>query len=287
MHGMKLSAIASHNVVTIGPDDSFDRAINLMEEHDVHHLPVVEGSRLVGMLSDRDLLLAVGWMLESERRTDPRGRSLAGPRRVAEVMSQPAVHLAPHDNMRSAARMMIERHIHALPLVSAGLLVGMVTKLDLLRFGFDSPRGEAGMLPAASDRVAEHMQTHVFSVSPKDSLHAAVRVMREKHVRHVPVVANGLVVGILSDRDVRRFCGRESIADQQAQAGGKMYIGPSSVMEVMSRHVRTISPDSTLREAAHSMIESRISCLPVTQGDEIVGILTDSDLLRAIGASNE
>lgn len=284
---MKLSMIASRSVLTIGPHDSFDKAIDLMEEHDVHHLPVVDGGRLVGMLSDRDLLLAVGWRLESQRRVDGERRAVAGPHRVAEIMSHPVVHLAPTDDLHTAARTMIERHIHALPLVNQGALVGLVTKLDLLRWFFESDDGRNAAATLAARPITQVMQSRVFSIGPREPVHAAVRMMREKNVRHVPVVSEGLLVGIVSDRDVRRACGQESIADAQAQASGRMYLGPGSVLEIMQTHVRTLPDTATMSDAARIMIESRIGSLPVLREEMVMGIVTDTDLLRAVAGSPE
>jgi acetoin utilization protein AcuB len=283
---MKLSTIATRGAFTVAPGDSFDKAITLMEEHDIHHLPVVEKGRVVGMISDRDLLLAVGWKLEAQRHLPGKRRGVAGPTRLGDVMSQPVYCLAPDDTISHAARDMAERKIHAIPLVSRGTLTGIVTKVDLLHWLYDPPEAGGPAPPVATRRVREFMQAHVFTVPPKEPLHNVARLMHDKHIRHVPVVADGLLIGIVTDRDIRRACGQERIEDEQAQAQGAFYIGPTTAMEVMSTNPRAIRADQTMREAAKIMTEWRIGALPVAEQDRLVGILTDTDLIHAVSAAD-
>lgn len=281
---MKLSTISTQKVLHVSPKDSFDRAITMMEEHGFHHLPVVEGGKVVGMLSDRDLLLAVGWKLESERRVDGNRRAVVGPREVGVVMSTPVVCLSPEDDLHTAARTMIEHGISAIPLVTGSALVGIVTKIDLLR-GMCESKPPVVKLERLSESVSRHMRHHVFTVGPKDALHVAARMMHDKHVRHLPVTVDTLLVGILSDRDIRRACGREIIEDEQAERQGKVYAGSDRVMDVMTSQVQFVGPSSTVRDAAKKMLEHRIGAVPVVAGEILVGMLTHTDILRLIADS--
>lgn len=281
---MKLAALSTHNVISVTPDDSFDRAISLMEEHGFHHLPVVENGKVVGMISDRDLLLAVGWKLEAERRVEGSRSAVVGPRRVREVMSRPVVSLTPEESLHTAARTMIDRAISAIPLVSGAAVVGIVTKIDLLR-GLCEANPPVVKLERLAEGVSRHMRHNVFTVGPKDALHTAARMMHDKHVRHLPVTVDSMLVGMLSDRDIRRACGREIIEDEQAQVQGKMYAAADRVMEVMTTHVHTVGPSATLKDAAKKMLEHRIGALPVVTGELLVGILTHTDVLRLIAES--
>ncbi len=281
---MKLAALSTHNVISVTPDDSFDRAISLMEEHGFHHLPVVESGKVVGMISDRDLLLAVGWKLEAERRVEGSRSAVVGPRRVREVMSRPVVSLTPEESLHTAARTMIDRAISAIPLVSGAAVVGIVTKIDLLR-GLCEANPPVVKLERLAEGVSRHMRHNVFTVGPKDALHTAARMMHDKHVRHLPVTVDSMLVGMLSDRDIRRACGREIIEDEQAQVQGKMYAAADRVMEVMTTQVHTVGPSATLKDAAKKMLEHRIGALPVVTGELLVGILTHTDVLRLIAES--
>jgi CBS-domain-containing membrane protein len=81
---MRLANIMTQKIMCVSPDDSLDKAICLMDEHYIHHLPVLDHTKLVGMLSDRDLLIAVGWKLECERRPLPNS-GVVGPQRIRDT----------------------------------------------------------------------------------------------------------------------------------------------------------------------------------------------------------
>jgi acetoin utilization protein AcuB len=111
--------VMSKDLVTVGPGESARRAYEVMRDRRIRHLPVVDGNRLVGILSDRDLrpvLLSPG---------------LAGAA-VAELMSEPPITIASGAPVEDAASVLVVRKIGCLPVVEAGRLVGIVTETDLL-----------------------------------------------------------------------------------------------------------------------------------------------------------
>lgn len=276
---MDLVSLGTRRVIFISPEASLDEAIRLMETHEIHHLPVGDAGGMVGMLSDRDVLLAVGWKRSAGRRLEDGSRRLAGPGCVGEVMSKPVVCLPSSASIQEAARIMVERKIDGLPLMEGPVLSGIVTKLDLLGILRDSnPSWLKG--DRLHERVADHMHAQVISVGPRESVDRVAALMREQHIRHVPVLVGRMVIGMVSDRDVRRGIGQALIQDEQAEAGGWLYVESTTAAEIMSQPVQTIGPDASLREAARRM--QRIGCLPVCTDDEVVGILTDTDLLRVI-----
>ena len=85
---MKLKEIASDQLVTANPSDSVDSTFKLMVEHDIRHLPIVDGNTVVGIVSDRDLLVIVCWISAWNSLTE---RPIAvGRKRVAELSVCPA-----------------------------------------------------------------------------------------------------------------------------------------------------------------------------------------------------
>jgi acetoin utilization protein AcuB len=110
------------------------------------------------------------------------------------------------------------------------------------------------------------MTQHPVTVSPQDSLATAQEKMTAGHFRRLPVVHDGTLVGILTDRDVRRHVGVE--ARTRARAA-------------MTETPLTISPATTVEEAVQLMLKHQISGLPVVENGKVVGIITTSDILRA------
>jgi CBS domain-containing protein len=126
-----VAAIMSTKVATLDGNDTLDIADGVMTMARFRHLPVVEGGKVVGVVSQRDLFrsaLAAALGFGSQGQT-----ALLKSLRVKEVMSEPAVTIGPNARVAEAARIMIEHKIGCLPVVMDGVLAGIVTETDLLR----------------------------------------------------------------------------------------------------------------------------------------------------------
>lgn len=128
-------------------------------------------------------------------------------------------------------------------------------------------------------RVETCMQRRPMTVSPQDTLRGAWRIIRERRVRHLPVVERGRLVGIVTDRDLRQALPSRAV-------GLEMHEAPHlaekvRIWEVMARAVVTISREAPIEEAARLLLKYRIGGLPVMKGEALVGIITKTDLLRA------
>jgi CBS domain-containing protein len=133
---------------------------------------------------------------------------------------------------------------------------------------------------AGGRRVSQIMRSEFISVRLKERLDFADRVLRLGHFRHLPVVEGGKLVGVLSNRDVLAAALTRVLNFGPQQRGA--FLHSVEVSEVMTSEVITADPETTLREAALRMIEHKVGCLPVVEGDgKLVGIVTETDLLRA------
>lgn len=126
---MKVSQYMSQSVVTVTPQTEFHRAFDLMRSRNIHHLPVVDGGRVVGIVAERDLLLAAANFGSSEVP-------------VGEIMRGPAICVGESALLKEAARLLVVRHIGSLPVLdSKKALVGIITETDIFKIA-------AGMLRA-------------------------------------------------------------------------------------------------------------------------------------------
>ena len=116
-------------------------------------------------------------------------------------------------------------------------------------------------------RVAERMTPNPSVVRLGDSLAAARVIMQAEGLRHLPVVERKRVLGVITDRDLR----------QHAE-----HLDQCLVETVMTADPVTVSPHATVEEAASLMLVRRIGCLPVIENGGLVGIITTTDLLRAL-----
>jgi acetoin utilization protein AcuB len=114
------------------------------------------------------------------------------------------------------------------------------------------------------------------TIMPQAPLAAALAAMREKQIRHLPVIdADGRCAGIITDRDLRQA----SLARFRAVTEARCDL---IVQDVMTCAVVTIYPEAPVARAAAVMFERRIGSLPVVENDQLVGILTERDLLKAL-----
>jgi acetoin utilization protein AcuB len=126
----------------------------------------------------------------------------------------------------------------------------------------------------------------VISVTPKTTLPEAVRLMRERGIRHLPVVEDGKLVGIVSDRDLKRAMASPATSLEVHEL--TYLLNRLAVGEIMTRTVITIGAMFPVEEAARLMVMEKVSALPVTDADRLIGIVTETDVLdlfvRAMGA---
>jgi CBS domain-containing protein len=126
--------------------------------------------------------------------------------------------------------------------------------------------------------IRDIMKTKVIRISADDSLGTVKEIMELAHVRHLPVVRQGELVGIVSQRDLLRASLSNVMglpAEEQLRFLEGVKIGA-----VMSEEPVWIAPEASIREAARVMAERKIGCLPVLDGGELIGIVTETDVLR-------
>ena len=121
--------------------------------------------------------------------------------------------------------------------------------------------------------VKDIMRSPAVAIAPETRLEDAYRTMREKGIRHLPVLESGRLVGVVTDRDLR--LATSSLAPSPFPPG-------SRVDEVMSRTPLTADRLDPVEDAARTMRERKIGCLPVVANGTLVGIITGLDLLDAL-----
>lgn len=115
-------------------------------------------------------------------------------------------------------------------------------------------------------QVRDIMAVEVVTIGPDQPAIQAYQFMRDRRFRHLPVVAEGRLVGIVSERDLRPVLLSPGLAE-------------ATVGEIMVESPMTIAPDAPVEEAARLLVTRKIGCLPVVEGNELVGIVTETDLL--------
>ncbi len=127
--------------------------------------------------------------------------------------------------------------------------------------------------------LVKHLMTpEVVTLNLNDELRAADDIMRLGRIRHLPVIDDaGRLVGLLSQRDL--FHSGVMRALGYGVHGQRKLMELLSIKEAMKTDVVTTTPDTPLTDAAYTMLVNKLGCLPVLEGDKLVGILTEGDFV--------
>ncbi|OIO90540.1 MAG: hypothetical protein AUK03_12775 [Anaerolineae bacterium CG2_30_64_16] len=129
--------------------------------------------------------------------------------------------------------------------------------------------------------VREIMTSPAIVVSPETTLPVANTLMKENRIRHLPVVDNGRLVGIVSRGDLREASTTAAVNTDSYEFN--FMLSKLTVGKLMTRKVLTVTQDAPIVHAAELMTEHKIACLPVVETDgSVVGIVTGSDLLKML-----
>jgi acetoin utilization protein AcuB len=134
-------------------------------------------------------------------------------------------------------------------------------------------------------RVRDCMTVDPATVGPQDSLQKVVELLRRRDIRSVPVVEDGKLIGIVTDRDVRQVAPAYPLFRDEDEI--RRYTENLTVTAAMTADPMTIASNAPLVEAAKILETYRISALPVVDEHKLVGILSVADLLRAFIEQNQ
>lgn len=132
--------------------------------------------------------------------------------------------------------------------------------------------------------VAEWMSTPPIIIAPSMSLEAAQRLMRQQHVRRLPVVADGQLIGIITWGDLQ--AAQPSAATTLSVHEWRALLGKVTVAACMTRDPLTVAPDASVLEAAQLILDHQVSGLPVVADGGVVGVITESDLFRLLSETS-
>lgn len=124
-------------------------------------------------------------------------------------------------------------------------------------------------------RVRDSMSREVVTLEPGASAAEAWSMCQERGIRHIPILEEGRLVGLVSDRDLRDVRGGGE--DKETDSPRWVRVG-----EIMTRQIVTIHPLDTIEHAAREIYDRKINCLPVVADGELVGIITSSDMMRTL-----
>jgi CBS domain-containing protein len=261
---LKARDIMSSKPIVMHKDDRLENVLDAMRRHNVSKLPVVDRDRLVGVVSDGDVLEELGAF---------RNRSIEpSTLHVSSAMRKDFPVAVPDTDLKVVIEHCKKEGMGLLPVIDhdpGGKLVGVITKADLLP------------LVTSTTPLRDVMKRQLHSVEPADRLVHARRMMMDHGIERLPVLEAGRIVGILSEMDIALAL--DEFKKKYPPEHQKHQIKNLLVEDVMRREVVTAGPDTPASKAARLMRDRGIGGLPVTEdGDRIAGMVTRTDLIRLL-----
>jgi CBS domain-containing protein len=277
---MKAADVMSAPVHVIAPTDTVAHARRLMVRYHISRFPVLEGDALIGILTKKDLAYRL-------RQSEPAWRRRPIDRIPVSVIAVfDPITAKPETGIREIAEIFVTNSISSVPVVERGMVVGIVTKSDLMK---------SALVKGLSCPVANLMDD-VATVSRYHSLDHVISVMSERNDKVVVVNNDGTLAGIITETNLV-FLEQKSkkpgsdtrdvtFLRKETHAGRKLYRYVFEAMviaeDVMSHPVITIDPGASVPDAIALMATHRVNSLVAVEEQSIKGILKRDDIIKEV-----
>ena len=127
--------------------------------------------------------------------------------------------------------------------------------------------------------ISKIMTKNVITVNYNDELETAEQIFKTKHIRHIPVIKNNMVIGMLSYTDLLRISYADAVEEYETDVDTMVY-NMFTIEQVMAKNLVKVSPQTTIKEVAEILSEKEFHALPVVDEGVLVGIVTTTDLIN-------
>jgi len=276
MNDLPLGTFVTYNPSSVGPDTPIEKAESLMQRYGARHLPVVDQRKaVVGIVSNHDVATARTRRAQLVSATGNEGVNCENDiLRIHEIMTRDVLTIDQNDTPRQALDVLLQRHVHCLPVVDERRLVGMLTSTDFLR------NLSYGEMACGRDPVRKHMTGIQAQVDDDATLDEAWRIFRETGCDYLAAVKGECPVGVVSRRALRLAMrgepaglGREDLREES----------PATIAPLVDTSAPEVRPHASLVQAVNKMLQSQVPVIPVVnRTNAFVGLLTEDDVLRAM-----
>lgn len=270
-------------VYVLQKNEPIQRARNLMFKYDVGRLPVMDGDKLVGIVTKYDITNRLFQAAPEWRR---RPIDIIP---IQLVMTENPITIYPEASMPQAAVLMVENEVSGLPVERDGEIVGMISSRDMLRYFVDqNPRARVGDL-MSNGMVSVHRHHTLAHVLEEMNLNGAGRVLvYEDNMSPVGIITrSGLTFSGTMDAKDQMEPKNIKMTRKESAAGRKQYRYikqmPLVAEDVMTAPIKTIGPDVMAVDAARVLIENQICGMPIREGDTIIGFFSTDEVVAEVG----
>ena len=278
---MNVEDIMSSPVYVIKPDEPISHARKLMLKHKIGSIVVVNDDSMIGIVTKSDLgkRLAQAEPIWRRRPIDKVPINL--------VMTESPITIYPDASIKQAVDLMLENNINNIP-VTKSSVVGIVTKQDIVKYiseqSFDTKIPDL-MSEFAISVHRHHTINHVIDEMERNKVNKVIVIDDAEEAVGIISTTN-LALSTMTDNEDKLSTKSIKMARRPTPGGQKTYRYikevPLVAEDIMSGPIVTINSNDTVVNAAKIMIKENITALPVEQDDEIVGMISRSDVIRAV-----
>ena len=281
----EIMKIATTDVISIPPSKSIKDTAKVMMEHEFRRLPITDpgSGKILGIVTVMDILDFFGggnkFNIIEKKYEDNFLAAINEP--VREIMSRDVISLSSKSSIKEVVDLMLEKRIGALPLVDGdNKLVGIVTERDLALSFAEELDDKA---------VHDYMTTKVFTTTPGTPIESACKIMVRNGLRRIPIVggeadiskAAKKLLGIVTSTDIIRFLNAKELFDN-LNSNAASEVLQTKLSDIMVEDAVIAEPYDNIREISELFKISNIGGVPVVSDDDVVGIITERDILRAV-----
>jgi CBS domain-containing protein len=279
---MKVNEVMNDEIIIIQENEQVSHARNLMLKNGLSRVIVVDrDDNPVGIVTERDLTRKL------------RGNGPAWKRRpidkisIRRVMSNGLRTIDYDKDVKDAVEVMIRNKISSVPVVDSEGLAGIITKTDLMKYYIAKY--------ANKWKVSDLMAKDVVTVNENHTISHVIKVMEENNINGLAVMFDSEIAGIITPADISFAMvddpetgvsvERIYFIRQLADGGDKRKTREVSMLtagDIMTEEYVKISPNTDAVEAAKLMSEEGASHIPVVEGEDLVGIITKTDIIKGI-----
>jgi CBS domain-containing protein len=281
---MNVVDIMSSPVFIINADEPVSHARKLMLKHRIGTLPVLNEGKMVGIVTKSDISnrLAQAEPLWRRRPIDQIPIKL--------LMTEAVITIYPEASISQAATLMLENGIHNVPVVKNSNIVGIVTRTDFMRHVAENAEKIKTKIPKlmTEDVISVHRHHTINHVIDEMNRNEIARVIvKDDDGKPVGFISReSLALNLLTDNEGELSTKSIKMVRRSTPGGQKTYRYvkemPVTAEDIMVSPIISIDVNEDISAAAKKMIEEGLTGLPVSDGEDIVGILSRTDIMRAI-----
>ncbi|OYT33738.1 histidine kinase [Archaeoglobales archaeon ex4484_92] len=263
--------IGTREVLTLPRTSTIMNALKTMIKRNFRRIPLADPGtkRLEGIISATDLVNFFGGGEKYGVVSGRYGGNLAAAvnAEIEEIMETNVVTVNCTDSFEDAIETMFEKGVGGCPIIDENdIVVGIITERDVLRY--------LGEHKALDGQISDFMTKKVVTIKPKDTIEYAMKTMIKKKFRRLPVIENGILIGLITVREILRYFGMGEAFREVIQG---------NIKEAISKPVSTIlanHKDALISQLVSSMLEKNYGVALIVDNSRLEGIITEKDLVR-------